>query len=561
MIHLSKIEITVKDKIATTTTDVDYICGNKGFVVEFAFDEEWKGYNTKTARFIYGSKYQDVVFEGNTCKVPVISNTLCIQVGVFAGDLQTTTAACVNAKKSILCNSGAPEPPSDNVYNQIMGLLNKDEDDSDSDVFVVKITLNEEDQSQNTMDRTFEELSAARLENKVIEAELWGARYPLAYTEGMGNGITNFVFGLMSSVPGDPLLVNSRVIHINVNGIECIWDEVYIPDDEGVLRYTEQELTEEEQAQARKNIGAASVDDLGEGGGANADWSVNDPDAEGYVKNRTHWLEPSPVIEFDGNTEGRESFDASAAGLGVFYKVSDQVWTKEQCLEIQTKTGLPVFHKGVLYDENIGLVFSVSSGLAYIMSAFTAADLTSTLGFSIPSAGMYMFSTANVTDMYLKTFDTYHKIGYEYLPDDILSYNNSSLFPSAYHDNYDPSLTLDGDAYDASNVFGESEEVDARIEKAIALGMAGLTVNISSTGYPEETIYCRFILTKNNNTGTHFGTCVSQYNGGKILVCLEFAKQGVSDATKNVFQVWAETIVTKSQVQSMIDEAIAKISS
>ena len=44
-------------------------------------------------------------------------------VGVFAGNLHTTTAACIGAKRSILSSSGVPADPAPDVYAQIMELI------------------------------------------------------------------------------------------------------------------------------------------------------------------------------------------------------------------------------------------------------------------------------------------------------------------------------------------------------------------------------------------------------------------------------------------------------
>lgn len=118
------INIAVRDKIATYVGDTYYICGNKDYVVHFDLDAEWDGYETKTARFVYGGNIVDKVFEGNECPIPRISNVCVIEVGVFAGDLKTTTPAHVPAKKSILCSGGVPADPTPDVYNQIMERLN-----------------------------------------------------------------------------------------------------------------------------------------------------------------------------------------------------------------------------------------------------------------------------------------------------------------------------------------------------------------------------------------------------------------------------------------------------
>ena len=119
------IHITVRNKIATGDRS-RIVCGNSDYVAVFDFDAEWAAYDAKTARFVYpGGKYVDVVFYGASCPVPVLHNTIGVKVGVFAGDLHTTTSAWFECDKSILCGSGDPVPPHDGAYAQIMELLNK----------------------------------------------------------------------------------------------------------------------------------------------------------------------------------------------------------------------------------------------------------------------------------------------------------------------------------------------------------------------------------------------------------------------------------------------------
>lgn len=117
------IEITIRNKVARQTNKTVYTCGNSDFVVIFDFDEEWNGFKVKTARFIHSAGYTDVVFEGNQCGVPIISGTHNIKVGVFAGNLSTTTPAHVGARKSILCESGTPAPPSEDAYSQLIEMI------------------------------------------------------------------------------------------------------------------------------------------------------------------------------------------------------------------------------------------------------------------------------------------------------------------------------------------------------------------------------------------------------------------------------------------------------
>lgn len=129
------ISINIKDKIATVEGSPVIVCGNSDYMIRFAFDDEWADKTTKTARFVYlvlGQKqYQDVVFTGDTVSVPVLANTDEVAVGVFAGELSTTTPALIPCKRSIRCGTGAPVDPTPDQYDQIMaamaGLAPRDE--------------------------------------------------------------------------------------------------------------------------------------------------------------------------------------------------------------------------------------------------------------------------------------------------------------------------------------------------------------------------------------------------------------------------------------------------
>jgi hypothetical protein len=117
------INITVVNKVAIADGTI-YICDNSDFLVEFEFDREWDAYEYKTARFLHGNDHTDVLFGGNICRVPILTDINNFKIGVFAGDLSTSTPAVVYAKKSILSGSGYPAPPSADVYNQILAILN-----------------------------------------------------------------------------------------------------------------------------------------------------------------------------------------------------------------------------------------------------------------------------------------------------------------------------------------------------------------------------------------------------------------------------------------------------
>lgn len=156
-----EINISIKDKIAVADKSALYICGNSDFVINFAFDEEWESHITKTARFIFNDRFIDVVFEGNQCAMPVISNTYNIQVGVFAGNLHTSTPAHISAKKSILCGTNPPADPTPDVYAQMVELFNAGLDES-------RINANEAVEAKEAAAESAELAEAAAEEAKKI---------------------------------------------------------------------------------------------------------------------------------------------------------------------------------------------------------------------------------------------------------------------------------------------------------------------------------------------------------------------------------------------------------
>lgn len=117
------IEVSVRERVARQINKAEYICGNGDYSVAFDFDQEWDGTHNKTARFAFGGEYIDVPFAGNSCTMPKIFNAKKLEIGVYAGDLRTTTPVFVNCKRSILDGFGLPADPHPDVYLQIMKML------------------------------------------------------------------------------------------------------------------------------------------------------------------------------------------------------------------------------------------------------------------------------------------------------------------------------------------------------------------------------------------------------------------------------------------------------
>ena len=94
---------------ARDAADAFIVCGNSEYKLKFIFDAEWTGYDKKVARFIFGGKYIDANFEGDTCDGVIITNTREVFIGVYAenGELATSTGARIDCKKSVLCDGVA----------------------------------------------------------------------------------------------------------------------------------------------------------------------------------------------------------------------------------------------------------------------------------------------------------------------------------------------------------------------------------------------------------------------------------------------------------------------
>lgn len=328
---------------------------------------------------------------------------------------------------------------------------------------------------------------------------------------------------------------------------------------DGLDGYTPQKGTDYWTEEDKKEIVEDVLEQIPEtpSGCVSADWQQNDPTAPDYVKNRTHWKETFPPIEWDGSTEGRDSFDATAMGFGVLYKVSDQVWTKEQAENCEaygvladdgTELTSYFLYNGILLEDDvIGFAALYGDEFAGIVLFFAkqAIDLTAVYGFAIPSAGCYAFQTVpigwNGTVVGWRLPPVFHKLGDEYLPDDILRDGQLNLFPLIQHSGMHPVyLPVDGGVVSQSNIFGENEETDARIDDALGKGMASFDVYFGDDDI-KDFYECKVILISSGyNSKTHFGSCVVKDGDRRIVVNLEISKD------LGIYNLWAETLVTKS---------------
>lgn len=110
---MTDIRITVTNKIAVAPAGTKIVCGNSDYRLIFDFDSRWAAEKTKTVRFVWNAKgrtyHKDVPMDGDTLNMPVISNTQAVLIGVYAGNLRTTTPVKIHCEPSILCCGGQEE--------------------------------------------------------------------------------------------------------------------------------------------------------------------------------------------------------------------------------------------------------------------------------------------------------------------------------------------------------------------------------------------------------------------------------------------------------------------
>ncbi len=120
---MTALYITVTEKHAQLSGTPVIVCGNSDYTITFTFDEEWDRHDAKTARFAYHQdgvlRYLDVQFEGDCVSVPVLHDVGEVAVGVYAGDLCTTTPARISCARCATDGNALPDIPVRDVYNEL----------------------------------------------------------------------------------------------------------------------------------------------------------------------------------------------------------------------------------------------------------------------------------------------------------------------------------------------------------------------------------------------------------------------------------------------------------
>ena len=100
------------------------VCDNKHYRIKFHLSDEWMDEYAKTARFIYKENIIDEPFEGDEVDVPPVIDASILLVGIYAGDLHTTTSAVVECLPSVRGKKGAPADPPTSLYDKLIELIN-----------------------------------------------------------------------------------------------------------------------------------------------------------------------------------------------------------------------------------------------------------------------------------------------------------------------------------------------------------------------------------------------------------------------------------------------------
>ena len=120
------IHITVRERIAQADGDPEIVCGNSDYTAVFDFDTEWDAFRARILRAVWRDNvtgqiiHEDTLFTGNTAVIPPVWRTCQVLLGVYAGDICTTTAARVPCAGCITDSAPHHDDPDDALCRQLI---------------------------------------------------------------------------------------------------------------------------------------------------------------------------------------------------------------------------------------------------------------------------------------------------------------------------------------------------------------------------------------------------------------------------------------------------------
>lgn len=271
------IDIIIRNKTASAVNPPCIVCGNSDYNVKFDFDEEWQAHNNKIGVFAYNRcgewQSEKVLFEGDTCPVPALHGVRSVWIGVTAGDVRTSTPADVPCRMGATDFSDTDEPPSADVWGQILAKLGElqteiDEIKQSGGAEVYYAELDGEYPSYTlSADTPLADIAKAYAANKSIVCRCKIGKTAATLPLFIPIPKTNTWIFSGSGALGAQYPSQTFTVAITPFGVEAEQRLIAAQTDlnaviatvnEAVL-YTEQALSNPQKRQARKNIGANGV--------------------------------------------------------------------------------------------------------------------------------------------------------------------------------------------------------------------------------------------------------------------------------------------------------------
>lgn len=125
------ITIRVREKIAQTVGSPSIVCGNTGYHAIFDLDAEWDEYELITMRVAWTDtfsgqpRHTDVPYIRSIgfAEIPAITDAYEVQLGVYAGDIRTSTPARIPCERCITDGGTYHEDPEPQTYAALLELL------------------------------------------------------------------------------------------------------------------------------------------------------------------------------------------------------------------------------------------------------------------------------------------------------------------------------------------------------------------------------------------------------------------------------------------------------
>lgn len=292
---IEPIVIKVVDKVPIVVSGPQYVvCDNSDYTVVWQLDEEWAQFESRTMQVNYKEgTYERVLFTGDACALPAIPVKDWFYIGLFAGDIHTTRPAKLFANRAITTDCGEERDPTPDGYAQAIKALDAKLDKNQGAENAGKALVVSDDggvvpgevQGGGSLPAMSSDTKGKMLTNDGENAE-WGdvpkEVMIVNFTEdGDGNwsadknwdDVASFidnggwVYALANNtyLPLSAYIPNMTMGFRSTAGdltITILWEQGKGPEvieyRLPAVNYTEQTLTADQQAQARKNIGAGT---------------------------------------------------------------------------------------------------------------------------------------------------------------------------------------------------------------------------------------------------------------------------------------------------------------